>query len=273
MHRIDAWGVALVVCALALVTHDAVTGTTLILMFTVGLAYWLGYTINDYFDAPFDAKDRKGAHRNFFVAHRVPKGWAVAAYVVAVALVLSGFARFGLIGIVIFGVCVAAMWAYSAPPVRLKSRPGLDLVWHALFVQTFPYVLCVILIDATWTMLDYVLISINVFASLSGQLAQQVRDFDVDSSTDRTFATTVGLRAARMTLQILTVCLGVIVVVGFATEIVPWYLAPIAIAFVPVLLRRLQGSGERRRVVMYYCTGFSLVYAAGLVGVQFVTTL
>ncbi len=63
MHRIDAWGVALVVCALALVTHDAVTGTTLILMFTVGLAYWLGYTVNDFFDAPFDAKDRKGAIR------------------------------------------------------------------------------------------------------------------------------------------------------------------------------------------------------------------
>lgn len=268
-HRIDAWGVALVICALALVIHDALRPQTILLAGAIGLASWLGYAVNDYFDAPFDARDESGGHKNFFVAHDVPRRVAGLLYVVVAGVVLAGFAQFGTRGILAFAVAVAAMWSYSVPPIRLKSRPGLDLASHALFVQTFPYILCLVLIDATWGPVDYVLVAANLFASLSGQLAQQVRDYEVDLATDRNFATSVGLGPARRSLQLSTATLGAVVTVGFVLNLVPWYLAPVALAFVPALVGRLRGSGARRPIVVYCCTGFALAYSAAMVVVQF----
>lgn len=265
LHRIDAWGVALIVGTVALMVHDRVDAGSLALVVTIGLAYWLGYTVNDYFDAPYDAADRSGAHRNFFVAHPVPRGWALAAFLVALAVVLLGFSRFVIRGWVAFAVAVAAMWGYSAPPVRLKSRPGLDLLSHALFVQTFPYLLTVYLISGRWSVLDTVLVTANLLASLSGQLAQQIRDFEIDSVTDRNFTTTVGLPVTRRALRGVTGLLGVVVAGAFALRLLPWSLAPVAAAFVPALFTRLQGSGERRAIIVYCSTGFALLYAAGLV--------
>jgi hypothetical protein len=87
-------------------------------------------------------------------------------------LVLAGWLLWLVSGLV--------AWAYSAPPLRLKMRPGLDLLTHALFVQTFPYVVSLVLIRARWGLLDWVLLAILFLASLTAQLEQQARDFVVD---------------------------------------------------------------------------------------------
>jgi 4-hydroxybenzoate polyprenyltransferase len=57
-------------------------------------------------------------------------------------LLLAGlaiaFGQFGWIGWLLWVVSCFIAWAYSAPPLRLKMRPGFDLLTHAMFVQTFP---------------------------------------------------------------------------------------------------------------------------------------
>lgn len=243
LNRIDAWGVALIVCIVAFLVHDAIHPSTLLLSAAIAVTYWLGYTVNDYCDAPFDSQDEFKARRNFFVNHPISMGKALAGFLAIGCVPLFSFAHFGLRGVLIFAISVLVMWAYSAPPLRLKSRPGLDLVAHALFVQTFPYFICLVLIDAVWTPLDYVLLAVNFLASLSGQLAQQVRDFDVDSRIDVNFATTVGQEASATGLRVVTSALVTLVVLSLVNGTIPFYLAPIALMFLPIAAQRLRGDG------------------------------
>lgn len=261
LNRIDAWGVTLMVCMIAFYLHDAVRLQTVVLSLAMAGMYWLGYAVNDYFDAPFDSHDKSKVRHNVFVNHPVSSRNAKAGFLVIGFLFLLAFTQFGLRGMVIFGVSVFVLWAYSAPPFRLKSKPGLDLLTHALFVQTFSYLSCLILIKAEWTQLDLVLLGVNFLASLSGQLAQQLRDFEVDSSTDTNFATTVGRGLTLTCLRVVTAAVVILVVVTLISGIMPLYMAPFAVAFIPAAAQRLRGySGPGIRRFVPYITVAALFY-------------
>jgi 4-hydroxybenzoate polyprenyltransferase len=262
MNRIDAWGVTFIICIMVFYLHDAISLETVFLSVAMAGMYWLGYVVNDYFDAPFDSHDKTKVQHNVFVKHPVSPRVAKTGFLAIGVLFLLAFTQFGLRGGVIFGVSLFVMWAYSAPPFRLKSRPGLDLLTHALFVQTFSYLSCLLLIRAEWTSADLALLGVNFLASLSGQLAQQLRDFQVDSDTDTNFATTVGRRTTVTFLRVVTFALMLLVFVALVTGTIPLYLAPFAAAFVPASIQRLRGHGigPRFRRVAPYATVGALFY-------------
>src|SRR5690606_36053575 len=149
-NHMDPWQVALVIATLPLLIHGAIRRETAVLALAIGVGYWCAFALNDYFDAPFDRLDEQKAQRNFFVQQPTPR-WLVAVFsVVLLAVVAAAFAPFGPLGWLLWLVSCLVAWAYSAPPLRLKMRPGLDLLTHALFVQTFPYVMSMVLIRASW---------------------------------------------------------------------------------------------------------------------------
>ena len=63
-----------IVCAVALLVHDAVRPSTLVLAVAIALLYWLGYSVNDFFDAAHDSTEPSKARWNFFVQHPVGPG-------------------------------------------------------------------------------------------------------------------------------------------------------------------------------------------------------
>ena len=260
MHRIDAWGVAIVVGLLAIIIHDSYGLGSYILLATISFAYWFGYTVNDYFDAPSDAQDLDGQHRNLFVQYTLTKTQAKIAFTIASLAILFGFGYFALPGLFWFLVSLAVIWTYSAPPVRLKSRPGFDLISHAIFVQTFPYLLFLALLDLDWLVIDYVVLAINFFASLTGQLAQQIRDYDVDLKTSRTFTTSFGLARARIVLSATTVILGLVTGAGFVFSVLPLYLLPVVILFAPTFYFCLKGIGRTPRSHAMASASLALLY-------------
>lgn len=97
------------------------------------------------------------------------------------------------------------------------------------------------------------MLGVNFLASLSGQLAQQLRDFEVDSDTDTNFATTVGIGWTVACLRVVTAALVILVVTTLLTGTIPMYLAPFAVAFVPTAALRIRGRGgpEFRRLGTY----------------------
>jgi hypothetical protein len=127
LRRADAWGPAPVCAGFGLILHDAVTPQTTLLLIAIACLYWFGYAINDYCDAALDAHDEHKARENFFVHHPVPGKVLVLAAVAIDAMLLGVFAMFGMMGVVLFAIGNLAMWGYSARPMRLKSKPGLDL--------------------------------------------------------------------------------------------------------------------------------------------------
>jgi chlorophyll synthase len=243
----DAWQVAMIIATLPLLIHGAIRWQTAVLALAIAVGYWFAFALNDYFDAPFDALDRHKAARNFFVHVPVP-AWVMALFsTVLLVTVAAVYAQFGLLGWLFWGISCFVAWAYSAPPLRLKMRPGLDLIIHALFVQTFPYVICMILIQASWTLLDWVLLAILALASLTAQLEQQVRDFVVDLEAGGTFTTWMGRkRVVRGLRGVTAVCL-LIALISVLSGTIPWFLLPFGLIGLPALLHRFWRQPEAPR--------------------------
>lgn len=269
MHRADAWGVAIVLGMVAMLVHSSFGPPGCVLAATLSFAYLFGYLVNDYFDAPEDARDMQGEHRNLFVLHPVSQTFARVAFVLGAGVVLAGFLTFGWAGLAWFGMSIAVIWAYSAPPVRLKFRPGLDLVTHAVFVQTYPYLLFLVLLELDIMALDYFILAICFLSSLSGQLAQQIRDYHVDLLTGTTFTTRYGVRTARNVLAGVTLSLGAMVLAGFLPGLIPLALLPFAVLFAPVFLMRIRGVGRTSRAYAIWSVVTSLGYIAWLAFARF----
>lgn len=238
LNHVDAWGITLMIGIVALVIHQPfridMLGVPLILAF----CYWLGFAVNDYFDAPFDGHDAKKGQRNFFVQVPISRLQAAVAFAIISGMLGISFAHFGLRGVVVVISGMFAIWAYSAPPLRLKSRPGFDLLMHMVFVQTFPYIACMTLIGFEWTRLDTALISIFVLTSFSAQLEQQIRDYAVDMETDRNFTTTVGAPTSAFLLKLSSGTLIILFTYYALAGIIPISLLPFGFLFLPLLLHR-----------------------------------
>jgi lycopene elongase/hydratase (dihydrobisanhydrobacterioruberin-forming) len=244
LKRIDAWGVSIIVAALALYNHQALSWQTALLLAAIGIHYWLGYWLNDYHDASRDGADLAKAHQNFFVQR--PAGRGRVALVAGLLFGLSSvvYGSFGWRGLLVMVVNIAIIWAYSAPPLRLKSRPGLDLLTHALFVQPWPYLVCLWLIGARPNMLDAAVVSICFMASLTGQLYQQVRDYEVDRATDTNFATWVGRPAAQLTLRLSSLVLTLLFVAAVVAGALPLAFVPFGLLGLPKVAQHIFRRGR-----------------------------
>ena len=262
-NHMDAWQVALVIATLPLLIHGAIRWETAVLVLAIGVGYWYAFALNDYFDASIDALDRQKAARNFFVHVSVP-GWAVLLFsIILLVGVLAAYAQFSLLGWLFWGISCFIAWSYSAPPLRLKMRPGLDLVIHALFVQTFPYVVCMTLIQANWDLLDWVLLAILFLASLTAQLEQQVRDFVIDLQAGGTFTTWLGRKPVVRGLRWATAVCLVIALISVLNGTIPWFLLPFGLIGLPALLHRFwrQPEAPRSERLVLLSTTAGFLYA------------
>lgn len=258
----DAWQVALIIATLPLLIHGEIRWETAVLALAIGVGYWFAFALNDYFDAPFDALDALKARRNFFVQTAVPGRVVTAFSLVLLAGLAVVYAQFGWPGWLLWAVSVFIAWAYSAPPLRLKMRPGLDLLTHALFVQTFPYFICLVLIQANWSLLDWVLLAILFLASLTAQLEQQTRDFAVDVWAGGTFTTRVGLVWVLRGLRGITAVCLLLALVFVLNGTIPWFLLPYGLIGLPALLHRFWRSPEtpRSEKLVILSTTFGFLY-------------
>lgn len=270
LRRIDAWGSGYIVGTLVLVTHNALTIKTGLLVATIAANYWLGFWLNDYFDAPHDRNDESKARLNLFVqqpsAHKLV-GF-VTGFIIAISAAL--FFSFGPRGIFTLLVSLLVMWAYSAPPWRLKSRPGWDLLIHALFVLTWPYAVCLWLSGAAWTKLDTILIAGCFLVSLNSQLNQQIRDFAVDSRTDTNFTTRFGLARSILFLKASTLSVIVLFLLAVIMGNIPWLLIPFGLGLLPSFAHYLQHTFDNSnrilpRRIVYVFMILALIYTNFLI--------
>lgn len=252
----------MIIATLPLLIHGAIRRETAVLVLALGIGYWYAFALNDFFDAPFDALEQQKAERNFFVHRQVPKSVITLFSFTLLVGVAAAYAQFGLLGWVFWGISCFIAWAYSAPPLRLKMRPGLDLIIHALFVQTFPYVVCMVLIQVSWSLLDWVLLLILFLASLTAQLEQQARDYVVDLQAGGTFATWLGRdRVVRGLRWATAVCL-LVALISVLNGTIPWFLLPFGLIGLPALLHRFWRRPEtpRSERLVLFSTTAGFVY-------------
>jgi 4-hydroxybenzoate polyprenyltransferase len=247
LNHFDAWVVTLTIGVLALINHGAINRRTTFLLAAITIGYWLAFAVNDYFDAPFDALEKRKAQGNYFVQRR-EKVWRQRPLLLMLlfinGLLLIAFAQYGRRGLAILIICYAVLWAYSAPPCRLKNRPGLDLLIHALFVESFVYFVFLYLLRLAWTTLDYTILVIAFLSSLAAQIEQQIRDYAVDKRTGGSFTTAVGLKPATALLKLVTLALFAVVVAGFLNGTLPLFMLPLALLALPLIINRVLGKAR-----------------------------
>ena len=269
--HIDAWGTTFIIGAICLILHGRLDVHGLALVAAVTVGYWLGFAFNDYFDAPFDAQDATKGARNFFSAVPLSRRAAQVAFTAIALVLLAIFLSFGARGIDVFILAFGILWAYSAPPLRLKRRPGLDLLTHALFVQTFPYFIPLALLGVEWTKVDVVLLAGFFIASLASQLEQQARDWELDCRTESNFTTTFGRRTTTILLKAATLALMALFVASFLAGVIPAILVPFGVICLPILLHRLiRGEHQPRSEWLFRLTVLvGLGYAGIMLAMRF----
>ncbi|MCU0463996.1 MAG: UbiA family prenyltransferase [Anaerolineae bacterium] len=255
INHIDAWGLALNAALIAALLHPPMTWDALGTALVISFAYVVGFAVNDYHDVKVDREDPKKAARNPFVQRPLSRRTATTLFGVSIALIFLGLFPHGErgIGIVLLGVW--ALWAYSSPPLRLKARPGFDLLMHILFVETFPYAVMLFLraYEVTWT--DMLLLTLFGLGSLASQLEQQARDYDFDSRYEGNFTVRFGLRLNHALMRTVAGAAVLVALTGAVTGGLPLMIVPYGLMLVPMMLNRMmRGKTQGRTAAMSYVT-------------------
>jgi 4-hydroxybenzoate polyprenyltransferase len=270
LNHFDAWGSTLVIASAYMIAHGHRGPSAFWLLLAMGVAAWLAFAINDYFDSGQDSADARKAARNFFVGNPMPKAALMLLFGLPTLFVLLAFAQYGWLGMGLIAVAFFAMVAYSARPLRLKARPGLDLLTHTIFIETSPYLASLILLGGGQaTAFDVAVLVMLALSSLAAQLEQQLRDYPTDKLTNTNFTVCYGPPAARTLLRAATLLL--VLWGGFqfgrGVFLPQWW--PIGLFVLPLLLHRLFNRQQQGRpeALLYLCLAGALLYMAWLWGV------
>ena len=200
------------------------------------LAVTFAFMVNDIEDAQDDARDPdRGAQNAVASGVITPRtGWIASGGVGALALIL--FAAVNTPTLLVGIATLLLSWFYSWRVVRLKARPGIDVIAHLLMLSSLLFLAGYFTYSrdpgAAW----WVAASVG-FISAYGQLYNQLRDYDMDQAAGlRNTANILGLRITRGAmygcLVLAAICLGISAMSGLWP---PW-LAFIILGLSPMLL-------------------------------------
>lgn len=215
------------------------------------------FTINNYYDADSDKKNPRRRNINAVASGKISKQTATSINIIfaIIPMIVSLLYKFE-----VFLFCVVLliwMWIYSSPPLRLKGRPGIDVIWHF-----FAFVLIVVwgsLIAGSIGLINWlVAISIGVWSSV-GQVGNHIRDysFDKDSRT-KTFVVWIGINKAKITIEILTLIHLILLIPLILLYSLSYPITIIIISVIPtiglLILKPKKGAFPTKRCYIYYFT-------------------
>lgn len=262
INHIDAWGVALNAALVAALLHPPTGWDALWTALVITFAYILGFAVNDYHDIAIDREDPKKALRNPFIIRPLSPRVARIGFIAGVVVICLGLLPHAGRGLIIFGLGVWALWAYSSPPLRLKARPGFDLLMHVAFVETFPYAVMLFLREYAVTWTDVILLTLFGLGSLASQLEQQARDFAFDSKHERNFTVAVGLRLNHALMRTVAGVAVAIALMGAMTGGLPPMMINYGLMVLPLMLHRIirRKTQGRTRAMSYVTLAGVTVY-------------
>jgi len=173
------------------------------------------FAINNFYDTESDNKNPRRKDINAIASGNILRKTAIF-YLLILALVpiIISILLFRY-EVIIFCIYLLFLgWAYSAPPLRTKNIPGVDVLWH--FIGFFSYIIWgsliaggSILFGSIGLIIWLIAISIGFFSCI-GQIWNHIIDysFDKDAGTV-TFAVKIGLENAKKTL-IFIICIHLI---------------------------------------------------------------
>jgi 4-hydroxybenzoate polyprenyltransferase len=228
------------------------------------------FAINNYHDAKSDKINPRRKDINAIASGQISRQLAIILLLllVLIPLIISSFYR-----LEVFVFCVYLLfsgWIYSAPPIRLKNIPVVDVFWH--FLGFFSYILWGSLIagrsiidGSIGLLILLTAISIGIF-SMIGQVGNHINDYTSDKETGTmTFAVWAGLDNSKITINFLTLLHLIVLIPLVLLYTVQYYasiIVLIVIAFLGlILLKPRRGMFPSKNCWTFY---FAIVLGGGV---------
>jgi 4-hydroxybenzoate polyprenyltransferase len=243
---------------LALYIHGAISFVGITLTIGIGIGYVLGFAVNDYFDRDFDKNDPSKVNKNYFVKNSQASGLAVL-FALLIILVFI-FSMFGVKGISILILSIFAFWSYSAKPFRFKNRPGLDLLVHGIFIETYPYIITLFLLKLNLLTIDYFILAILFSNSIINQIGQQLRDLHIDTLTETNFTIVFGQSTALLLYRALHALIVILAILGIIFGHISLTLIPPIIIISPLYIARLLSRYNQNKPHKLYVVTILLIF-------------
>ena len=217
------------------------------------------FAINNYYDVDSDRENPRRKHINAIVSGRISKktGILLNTLLVIISLVICLLYKFEVFLFCAFLIFIA--WSYSAPPLRLKGRPVLDVILH--FFGFFAAVIWGSFIAGYVGLLNWLFaFSLGVFSTV-GQVGNHIIDYSFDkASGTKTFAVWIGLEKAKTTINILTLLHLIVLIPLVLLYSLSYIITIIVVIIFPIIgfliLRPKKGAFPTKRCYIYY---FSIV--------------
>ena len=162
------------------------------------------FGINDIEDANDDALDPAKVNRNPLSANIINKNEAIIVVFLTAVFCLAISSIFNLYTTILCLASLTIGFLYSYKPVRLKSKPFLDLISHGFFLGFAQFLVPAVALDIPMTP-AFLFVALMIFAnSLFGDLYNEIRDYKVDRATNiRNTASIIDLRQYESQIHIL----------------------------------------------------------------------
>lgn len=173
------------------------------IFFVISTFFILAFTfaVNNYYDINTDKENPRRAHLNAMASGTISKrtGMMLNLIFIIIPLILSLF-----ITREVFVFCsflIFWMWIYSAPPLRLKGRPGVDILWH--FIAFLALILWGSYLAGSLSLMNILVgVSFGMFGCFA-QIDNHIHDYPFDkASGSKTFAVWIGINKATVALKV-----------------------------------------------------------------------
>jgi 4-hydroxybenzoate polyprenyltransferase len=213
------------------------------------------FTINNYFDVDSDKENPRRKDINAIASGNISKKYGISFILTfaIISLIVSftyNFEVFLFTGFLLF-----FSWSYSAPPLRLKGIPGMDIIWH--FFGFFLLIIWSSIIAGNLRPINWlVAFSLGIFSAV-GQVCNHIIDYSFDKkSGTKTFAVWAGLDTSSKTANTLTLIHILLLVCLFLLFSLSYYITIGVVILIAglgfILLRPKRDAFPTRRCYTYY---------------------
>ncbi len=200
------------------------------------------FMINEIEDAPDDARDPNRGLENPIAAGELDAATAWIAALTAFALSFVGYALLGTMPFIIGLITLGLAHLYSWRKVRLKARPLIDIISHALFLSTLlylaPFYVYADNLGKLW------ILAVGTFLiSANGQLYNQERDFEADRAAGlHNTASVLGKRFTGYLATGTVIGFAACIIISALLDVFPLWLALPPIISTPIVFFLLRGQ-------------------------------
>jgi len=172
-----------------------------VFLITTGCILSFTFALNNYYDIDSDRNNPKKIHSNALAQGKISKKSGLFFNILFLLIPLIITVVYDHVLFLLCIVLIGWMWIYSSPPLRLKGRPGFDILWHF-----FAFVLLIIwgsLLGGSLGLINWLTaVSIGVCCCI-GQFLNHLHDYEFDKESGVvTFTVWKGVETTRKALKI-----------------------------------------------------------------------